>query len=562
MYGARGEPRRPLDLPASRPLHACAARTRCSPAAPRRDSSPSRSSSARSSRNPSNGAGSLEPRPDERPEAHRGAGPPPFLAPLGLLAALMCWQLFAGLRRLPPDLVEGSNDLGIYRAAGEAILRGEVPYLDFFVEYPPGSLPVFLPPALFSDDERRLHRPLRRGDGARPRRSRSFSPRSPRAAHARIASLGAPVRHAGRRARCCSTPSPSPATTRSSLSRWPLPSSARPAARRWHLAAYAALGFGAAAKLVPALAVLPLALDRRTAVRGSRGLFRGAGGLLRAGPAARGRRFRGELRLPRGPGPAAREPRGLDPDAARSGEQRRLRLRGLRGARQRGGPRRRPQPARDRRVAPGDRARDLEGSPQARLRGGPIPPSGRGPYTGVHARLQGALSAVHDLAPPPRPRELRGRRRAPGCASCSWPSASRRPRSSPSTTATSSTSVTRARDLLLGRNLLLALLWGLLLALPAWTAQGREREMRTKRLAWARIALLLPLLALCLGFAQDRTPSSAWTSRTVEREGRPRPEARRVRRKADGRDLRPVRCPPSDAWRVVLTEEVSGDLVA
>ena len=51
---------------------------------------------------------------------------------------------------LPPDLREGSNDLAIYREAGEAILRGEIPYRDFFIEYPPGSLPAFVPPALLS----------------------------------------------------------------------------------------------------------------------------------------------------------------------------------------------------------------------------------------------------------------------------------------------------------------------------------------------------------------------------------------------------------------------------
>ncbi len=60
---------------------------------------------------------------------------------LGLLA------LSAGL---PPDLREGSNDLSLYREAGESILRGEVPYRDFFIEYPPGSLPAFVPPALLS----------------------------------------------------------------------------------------------------------------------------------------------------------------------------------------------------------------------------------------------------------------------------------------------------------------------------------------------------------------------------------------------------------------------------
>lgn len=62
----------------------------------------------------------------------------------------MCLGLLALSAGLPPYLREGSNDLSIYRDAGEAILRGEIPYRDFFIEYPPGSLPAFVPPALFS----------------------------------------------------------------------------------------------------------------------------------------------------------------------------------------------------------------------------------------------------------------------------------------------------------------------------------------------------------------------------------------------------------------------------
>ena len=56
-------------------------------------------------------------------------------------------QRYAGLA---PRLGEASYDVAIYRRAGEAILAGEVPYRDFFIEYPPGSLPAFVPPALFS----------------------------------------------------------------------------------------------------------------------------------------------------------------------------------------------------------------------------------------------------------------------------------------------------------------------------------------------------------------------------------------------------------------------------
>ncbi|CAA9426023.1 Integral membrane protein [uncultured Rubrobacteraceae bacterium] len=55
----------------------------------------------------------------------------------------MCVGLLSLSAGLPYDLREGSNDLAIYREAGEPVLRGELPYRDFFIEYPPGSLPAF-----------------------------------------------------------------------------------------------------------------------------------------------------------------------------------------------------------------------------------------------------------------------------------------------------------------------------------------------------------------------------------------------------------------------------------
>jgi hypothetical protein len=57
-----------------------------------------------------------------------------FWAPLALLGAFAYWQLLARSAALPPDYREGSNDLSIYRDAGEAILRGQIPYRDFFIE--------------------------------------------------------------------------------------------------------------------------------------------------------------------------------------------------------------------------------------------------------------------------------------------------------------------------------------------------------------------------------------------------------------------------------------------
>jgi hypothetical protein len=166
---------------------------------------------------------------------------------------------------LPRALREGSNDLSLYRQAGESILRGEVPYRDFFIEYPPGSLPAFVPPALFSASQasfidlfsvemalalvatllltalgtRRL-----RGSGAWILPAATFAlaavllyPVAVTRYDAGVAlTLGLAVYFAA-------------------------------LGGRYLPLAYASLGFGTAAKFVPALAVLPLALTRRGAVR-------------------------------------------------------------------------------------------------------------------------------------------------------------------------------------------------------------------------------------------------------------------------------------------------------
>ncbi len=51
---------------------------------------------------------------------------------------------------LPPGITAGSNDIQLYREAGEALLNGAIPYRDFFIEYPPASLLAFIIPALLT----------------------------------------------------------------------------------------------------------------------------------------------------------------------------------------------------------------------------------------------------------------------------------------------------------------------------------------------------------------------------------------------------------------------------
>jgi hypothetical protein len=188
-----------------------------------------------------------------------------FWAPLVVLGALMYAGLLAAYAVLPTFLREGSNDLRIYRAAGEQMVSGSLPYKDFFIEYPPGSLPFFVPPALFSRTDvlydflfanemalilllslvlttltaRRLTTP-----------SGTFYPILVAATFALCAVLLWPV-----------------AVTRydavvalSLAAALPLATSGGTLRA---VLAYVALGFGTAAKLVPALATLPLGLLRK-----------------------------------------------------------------------------------------------------------------------------------------------------------------------------------------------------------------------------------------------------------------------------------------------------------
>jgi hypothetical protein len=76
-----------------------------------------------------------------------------FLVPLAALALYLYGELLRYFSGLPPRLAESSRDIATYRMAGEAIVSGQLPYRDFFIEYPPGSLPFFVPPALFSETD-------------------------------------------------------------------------------------------------------------------------------------------------------------------------------------------------------------------------------------------------------------------------------------------------------------------------------------------------------------------------------------------------------------------------
>jgi hypothetical protein len=189
-----------------------------------------------------------------------------FWAPIVLLATFMCVGLLVLPAGPPPDLREGSNDLSLYRKAGESILRGEVPYGDFFIEYPPGSLPAFVPPALVSASkggyidvfsfEMAMFLSVTLVLTALAARGlrRPHAPLLPAGAFVAAALLLYPV-----------------AVTRyDAVVALALGLAAFFATLggRFLVLAYASLGFGAAAKIVPAIATLPLALMRKGAALG------------------------------------------------------------------------------------------------------------------------------------------------------------------------------------------------------------------------------------------------------------------------------------------------------
>ncbi len=188
-----------------------------------------------------------------------------FWTPLALLGAFMYAQLVARSAGLPPDLREGSNDLEIYRRTGEAILGGVVPYRDFFLEYPPGSLLAFLPPAALSSGSAEY--------------IELFSSEMALALVAALVLTALAARRAGGgwilpAATLCGGAIalyPVAVTRYDAVVALSLAAAALCASLggRYLIVAYASLGFGAAAKLVPALAVLPLTTFKGEARKGA-----------------------------------------------------------------------------------------------------------------------------------------------------------------------------------------------------------------------------------------------------------------------------------------------------
>lgn len=66
------------------------------------------------------------------------------------LAVALGGVLFVGASTLPNAGLldrEQVDDTPAYERVGEAFLSGQVPYRDFYLEYPPGALPAFVVPA-------------------------------------------------------------------------------------------------------------------------------------------------------------------------------------------------------------------------------------------------------------------------------------------------------------------------------------------------------------------------------------------------------------------------------
>jgi hypothetical protein len=84
--------------------------------------------------------------------------PPAELAQAAVLTAAAVLLFGLGWLALQHGEYERAQirDTLVYRAYGERMARGEVPYRDFRVEYPPAALPTFVLPALVSHDDSRF----------------------------------------------------------------------------------------------------------------------------------------------------------------------------------------------------------------------------------------------------------------------------------------------------------------------------------------------------------------------------------------------------------------------
>ena len=71
---------------------------------------------------------------------------------LALLSAAVALPIYIAACAVPDGgLFRAARfrDVHLYQGFADAIFDGRVPYRDFFMEYPPGALAVFLPPAAF-----------------------------------------------------------------------------------------------------------------------------------------------------------------------------------------------------------------------------------------------------------------------------------------------------------------------------------------------------------------------------------------------------------------------------
>ena len=173
---------------------------------------------------------------------------------LGTAFFALLMQLFFSL---PAGIAAESNDVRLYREAGEALLGGALPYRDFFIEYPPASLLTFVVPALLS--------------GSAGGFAAVFAAEMSLFLVAGLALVALAARASGRGwlapalvfAAAAVILYPVATVRYDPFATLTLAAAAWSAASSRSLVGYAALGLGAAAKLIPVLAVPALAATAR-----------------------------------------------------------------------------------------------------------------------------------------------------------------------------------------------------------------------------------------------------------------------------------------------------------